>query len=382
MRALRLVAFALFPTLLLFGVFSLGFLGEPENDPWLTASPLWGPGDPFYFEEHELAHNLADPILIWRGRPNFEASYQYLVLNPYRHNEYGFRDAPIADPKPEGVVRVLNLGDSSTWGLNLPEQEATYSDQLQRLLDEQAAGAYDVVNAGVVGYSSFQGLQLLRLWLDELDADVVSIYLGNNDPAPSSVKDVDRVAATAGPLHDALYRNRFYLLLVKGFQSLRAAGIDRERRRLGSLSEDQRLEDYYRESARVSPDEFEANLRGMVSVVREQGARPILLKVPMNLAWPHRVQPYVEQILRPDRFWGTVKIEPGYLVRVRSGKPPCFGEGLVGHPYLCRITTLDLEKARLPDAETLEEKAADPALGERARLWAAHNRAVWELAGG
>jgi len=69
MRALRIVAFALFPTLLLFGVFSLGFLGEPENDPWLTASPLWGPGDPFYFEEHELAHNLADPIMSFSPDP-------------------------------------------------------------------------------------------------------------------------------------------------------------------------------------------------------------------------------------------------------------------------------------------------------------------------
>ena len=382
MGARRKTVFALIPTLLLLGILAIGFVGEPENDPWLNASPLWGPGDPFYVDDPAKTHSLADPVLIWRGRPHYEAVYTYLVPNPYKHNAYGLRDDELVDPKPAGTVRVVNVGDSSTWGLNLPEREATYTDQLQRLLDERVNERWDIVNGGVVGYSSFQTLQLVRHWLDDLEPDVVTVYAGNNDPGPAVVGDVARVAATSGRLHGALYRNRFYLLLVKGLQHLRAARIERERETLGERAEHESKAGFYRAGVRVSPDEHEANLRALVAFVREAGRRPILLKVPMNLVWPQRVQPYVEQVLRPDRFWGTVKIELGYLVRQRAGKDPCFHRPLPGHPYLCLVTRRDLERAGLPDPEALARQAADPERSERDRLWAVHNGAVWRFAEG
>jgi len=383
MRVLRNVLFALIPAALLLGIFALGFLGEPENDPWLNASPLWGPGDPFFAVNPANAHNLADPVLIWRGRPDFEATYTYLVENHYRHNEYGFRDDPVAVPKPPDTIRVLDVGDSSTWGLNLPDRSATYSDQLQALLDARPDGPrYDVVNAGVVGYSSFQGLQLVRHWLDDLDADVVTVYLGNNDPAPGSVRDADRVAATTGPLQEILLHNRFYLLLNKAFLTLRASTIQKARIDLQGQPKNQSRADYYRTSVRVSPRSYEDNLREIVKLVRAEGARPILIKVPMNILWPLRVQPYAEQVLRPDRFWITVKIEPGYLVRQRAGRPACFQGPLEDHPYLCRISSFDLRKAHLPGRHELSRQAADPARSERERLWARHNAAVWRMADG
>ena len=76
---MRKVLFALIPAAILFGVFSLGFVGEPENDPWLNASPLWGPGDPFYSPDPAKSNHLAHPALIWRGRPNHAGSYRYLA---------------------------------------------------------------------------------------------------------------------------------------------------------------------------------------------------------------------------------------------------------------------------------------------------------------
>ena len=43
-RPVRTLLFASLPTLLILGVFSLGFVGEPENDPWLNVgdSATWG----------------------------------------------------------------------------------------------------------------------------------------------------------------------------------------------------------------------------------------------------------------------------------------------------------------------------------------------------
>ena len=381
MRALRNFVFALLPALGLLGVFALGFLGDPENDPWLNASPLWGPGDPFYSPDPESAHALADPALIWRGRPRYEGVIRYLeagIRDPYRTNAQGFRDDEILDPKPAGTVRVVNLGDSATWGLNLRSPADTYSGHLQRILGSD----FDVVNAGVVGYSSFQGCQFVRHGLARLDPDVVTAYFGNNDPSPSSLKDAARAAAAAGPLHGLLARNRFYLLLTKGLLHLRAARLDRDRGALGLLGAEQSREAYYRAGARVSPEEYEDNLRKIVSGAREAGSRPILLKIPTNLFWPPRVRPFADQVLRPTRYWAALKIEPGYLARTRSGRPACLKAPVEGHPYLCRVTAHDLKRAGLPSAAELSAQTEDPDLDAPERLRAAHNAAVRSLVEG
>jgi lysophospholipase L1-like esterase len=389
---MRKVLFALLPCLLLMAVLSLGFMGQPEFDPWLNQSPLWGPGDPFYSRDPDKANHLAHPAMIWRGRPSHEGSYHYVeggVVNRYRNNAYGFRDDEIADPKPEGVLRVLNLGDSATWGLNLHERDHSYSDQLEKFLARRRSKSesYDVLNAGVVGHSSLQGLQLTRHWLDDFDADVVTVYLGNNDPAPGAIKDAERMAATAGPIQRLLHHNRIYLLLQKGLLHMRASRLDRQRLALvrHALLEDtdanRSREAYYEQGARVSPDEYEANLREIVRLIRASGARPILLDVPMNLLWPPTVRAFTSNVLGPARFSGVSKIEMDYLGKVRRGEPAC-EHSLAEHPYLCLVTPADLEAARIPDAEELARQAADPAKSERERLRAAHNGAVWQLVEG
>ncbi|MBW2272694.1 MAG: hypothetical protein JRG96_05455 [Deltaproteobacteria bacterium] len=390
MGSLRKFLFASLPTLLLFGVFALGFLGEPENDPWINASPLWGPGDPFYSVDPRRANHLSHPVLIWRGRPGYVGEYLYPeagVLNRFGNNEWGFRDDEVADPKPDSVVRVLNVGDSATWGLNLPGRGASYSDQLEAMLARRASAGvrYDVVNGGVVGYSSLQGVQLLRSWLGDLDPDVVTVYLGNNDSSPGSVKDAERVAATAGPLHGALQRNRFYLLLQKGLLHLRAGRLEKQRAVLQQRQAKKEAYDspegFYRLAARVTPDQYEENLREMVRLVRDAGARPILIEVPMNLVWPLRVRPFPSDQLVELNWWGATKIELGYLERVRAGKPVC-GRSLAGHPYLCLIEPSDLVSKGVVDAVELARRAADPSLTERERLRSAHNGALRELVEG
>jgi lysophospholipase L1-like esterase len=383
----RKLLFASLPTLLLLGVFALGFLGAPEDDPWLNSSPLWGPGDPFYAKDPRRRNHLADPQLIWRGRPGYEGEYHYQAggaVDRFRNNAFGFRGDELADPKPAGTTRILNVGDSATWGLNLGSGAATYSAQLARLLDA-SGGSWEVVNAGTVGYSSLQGVALLRRWLRDLEPDVVTVYLGNNDPAPGGLKDADRVAASAGPLQGWLRRNRFYLLLQKGVLHLRAATMETNRQALlAKLSEEQAgaqqtREGHYRLAARVTPDQYEENLREVVRLVRAAGARPILLQVPMNLVWPLKVRPFAEDVLKPGRFWGASKIEPGYLARVRSGDAAC-NASLAGHPYLCRLEPSDV--IDLPDRATLERRAADPGAEGSIRVRNAQNAGVHLLAEG
>jgi lysophospholipase L1-like esterase len=392
---MRGLALRLAPSVLLALVFALGFAGRPEDSVWLNRSPLWGPGDPFFEASEERF--LASPLLIWRGRPGFrgQAAYPFAgAPNPFSHNALGFRDDELR-AKPLGTLRVVNLGDSSTWGLNLRDRRETYSDQLQALLDARAGpGRFDVVNAGTIGWSSLQGVQFLRHVLPELDADVVTVYLGNNDSAPARMKDAARVGRASLPVEAWLSRNAFYLLLRKGVLGLGAAASRREwadferaLRELDASPAFQSKAAYYEKLARATPDEYEANLRRMLELARTAGVRLVLLAVPENRPWPPAVHPILDRFaLRPDQPWSAVHVEDGYLARVWRGEPP--GERpLPGHRYLSLLTRAQLAlrlgeaAARTRPAE-LRAALDDTERAPRERLRAAHDLGVLALVEG
>ena len=99
---------------------------------------------------------------------------------PLRTNELGLRDEPIAD---DGARRILIVGDSCTFGWDVPQQ-AAYPQQLQQLLDQRySARRFRVINAGFPGYTSLQGLRYLRERGLALKPEIAVIAFGFNDAA-------------------------------------------------------------------------------------------------------------------------------------------------------------------------------------------------------
>jgi lysophospholipase L1-like esterase len=97
-----------------------------------------------------------------------------------RHNALGYRGPDIAVPKPEGLVRILCAGGSTTYTPMVGDEE-TYPAQLERALRERGVGPVEVVNAGVEGWLSYETLINLELRALELEPDVVVVYHGVND---------------------------------------------------------------------------------------------------------------------------------------------------------------------------------------------------------
>ena len=92
------------------------------------------------------------------------------------HNSRGFYGPEFNIEKDSGVFRIVCLGDSCThFG---PD---TYSDMLRVYLDETAPGQFEVINAGVIGYTSFQGRRLLESEVLDWSPDLVTVYFGWND---------------------------------------------------------------------------------------------------------------------------------------------------------------------------------------------------------
>lgn len=100
------------------------------------------------------------------------------------NNKLGFREREFAIPKPDGLYRVMVLGDSLTWGEGLPVEER-YTDVLQRRLG--AGDSVEILNFGVDGYPTTKERDLLYEYIDAVEPDLVVVGFCSNDPKPQSV---------------------------------------------------------------------------------------------------------------------------------------------------------------------------------------------------
>lgn len=140
-----------------------------------------------------------DPVLSWRNVPGSWTKKYYaegVVRSEHlRINAHGFRGDEITTPKPAAATRIVCLGDSVTFGIiNNPRPGrsdarmipiASYPGELRRGLERDAPGRFEVINAGVIGYSSSHGLRQLVTELLELEPDILTVRFGVNDSQPS-----------------------------------------------------------------------------------------------------------------------------------------------------------------------------------------------------
>jgi len=198
-----------------------------------------------------------DPDLFWRLRRGVvvdTGSGFRARLSPS-----GFRDSHWGERR-EGVLRVLCLGDSCTFG-----QATTWPRELGRILEREGTRA-EVLNAGIPGYSTLQGLRLLRGPLAGEPFDLALASFGYNDAKPA-----------AGGISDARRRPlppwRFALREILGDLRLFQAAAKLRSPPVGSLDE-------MGGAPRVSLDEFDANLRAIADECARRGARAVVLTVP------------------------------------------------------------------------------------------------------
>ena len=256
---------------------------------------------------------VPDRTLIWRNLPNVHRTYVD-IFSPVRRaedriallrrfpptlppefrdnptwtinlNSEGFRTPEIAASKAPATVRVACLGDSWTFGMNVDLPRAYPSRLADRLRGVSPEARYEVLNLGVLGYSSFQGLQLLKTRVLALHPDVVAIGFGMNDSGVSGFRDRDMVTQAPTPFVKRaggaaedleLYKFLRYLAQVLRFRPktigdyLRAEAAQPSG---GGSVDYSTLEEW----TRVSPADYEQNVRDMVGLAAGQGAKVVLL---------------------------------------------------------------------------------------------------------
>lgn len=273
-------------------------LAEPALKPSSTADrPGWQ--TVFFgsmFDWHE-----SDPDLLWRFRADIHGSL-------IQTNDDHLLGPEVSKAKGPQTYRLLLLGDSSPVGMGLQSRNQAFGELTRYQLDRMAGGGktVELVNAAVSGYSSAQVERFLALRGWEYQPDLVIVYCGNND------------ASLSGPYADR------QLLSRQRFRTVRAALSHLATYRLlrGLLQRGRAGDDAAEPVVRVSPDEYERNLRSIVAQCRAHSCPVVILKPPVPRLWPAGLQfkPFLQltgtdgRVIVPDRMAAILKRPISYCL--------------------------------------------------------------------
>lgn len=197
---------------------------------------------------------LRDKDLFWRLEP-LKADF----------NSFGYRDREFSVRKEKGTFRVVCIGDSVTFGFPV-QKDNTYPKALERLLQKRFPSMKtEVLNLGVPGYTSYQGLELFKKEVLMLEPDAVVVYYGLNDMSAAfkADKDQPRLPSWLLASENQLNKLYFYRLFTKiALHFKYPAGKN----------------DY--PGLRVSPRDYKRNLQQIESLAKDNKMRVLFIVQP------------------------------------------------------------------------------------------------------
>jgi len=260
----------------------------------IVPPPSGAPDAPTHGEHEDLIVALGlpalnetmeySPRLLWRLK---DGLVDFRVRGTIRGRPIDFtvstRDhlrSPKLSATKDGL-RVLAVGDSTTFGLGVDDDE-TWPSQLQRLFDRSSLEV-EVINAGVPGYSSFQCRRFLEEQGMAMEPDIIVATFGFNDFdhwATNRDTDAARVARLR-EWDDALMKSRLYygmhrLLGAGGVSALSERTEPKSRADLGRPE--------HVPTTRLTLSEYTDQVRAIKQLSDDRGI-PLIL-----VLWPAEIQ--------------------------------------------------------------------------------------------
>lgn len=126
----------------------------------------------------------------WGFSPNEQVAF----INPdtsevsfITTNSRGWKDIDHSYEKPEGVVRILFLGDSFTWGI--VEMEDLYSRHVQKIFTDKGFDNVEVISLGVGAFGLDQILEMLLQEGLLYEPDFIIYQFSSNDVTDNLLPD-------------------------------------------------------------------------------------------------------------------------------------------------------------------------------------------------
>ncbi len=250
-----------------------------------------------FFREDEDPRNRSlewfvdSPELGWERKPNFRG-YVAGVMRTFDSEGFLAGDsAKLADTLHR---KILFVGDSNTFGNDQPV-EYIFASLVDSLMPEAVT-----INAGVMGYTSYQGLVLLRRMLTRCRPDAVVVSFNYNDRRyvlDRKDKDSPEYFLRA---FDAMKREERERLLER-FYIYRALRFVLRTLGLTSVVQPPLFARADTLTARVPPEEFRAHLSAMACEARQHGVSLIFLLLKDNPVQTERLYRGLELLARGNR---------------------------------------------------------------------------------
>lgn len=185
-------------------------------------------------------------------------------------NSLGFRSPEISPKKESGTYRIVFIGDSTTfgWGVN---QDERFSELLQKRLNVEAkCNRYEIINLGIPGYTSLHALHSFTRFAIPYSPDLVICSFGANDSKPIT-KNGKKILENNGRMEWL----RYFLLKFKTYQLLRKWLVERANPfdRVGKPGNIEKTEPV------ASIAEFTQNLQAIIEQARQHHARVAFLSL-------------------------------------------------------------------------------------------------------
>lgn len=229
-----------------------------------------------YFEEAKHIHykmkaNISVKIFNTVNRIELGKGIRVLM----RSNSIGFRTHEIPKTKPAGVYRIFLLGDSTTFGWGV-DQEDRFSNLLEEKLNAaQDSTQFEVYNFGIPGYSSYHGKKLFDHYVLRYDPDMMILTFGANDGTliPESVKKYLRNPPAIENLTNFLGNFKTYKLMRKIILGIYNPFEEARKK-------NQKEEKW---EAFVTIEEFQTNLSYIIDEGKKRGIETALLSLCCSL---------------------------------------------------------------------------------------------------
>ena len=216
---------------------------------------------------------------------------------PIQTNGLGLRGPQPKTPKPPGLNRIAALGDACTFGIGLAYGQ-TYPALSEKMLNDVARAnlRFEIINAGIPGYTSYQALALLKQTILPLQPDLLIVYFGWNDHAPADrqIPDQENMAQMRGYiLKKMAHLQNNPLRQLRIYQGLTSILLGlQDRARQGTAIPGEKPLVY-----RVGLREFKMNLIKIVTLAKQHKIPTILITAPYAHSaktpqknWQHEIQ--------------------------------------------------------------------------------------------
>jgi lysophospholipase L1-like esterase len=278
------------------------------------------------------------------NRPNLRAKrFQSEPNTPFYRvttDAKGYRGLrPVQTPKPQGVRRVVVLGDSFTFGVGVDDKD-TFPAQLERELNRTAAKGTDgaarceVVNAGCPGWGTENELAFWRARSKELQPDLLVVAFFRNDLAdnmrhflfqvtpegkavykPNVELSRAKQIAEKIPFYGFLSEHSHLLNLLRRIVAKRVMGsmpqktAGRSESEKGPSSAKEKVAEEMHEQAQASRElreqlrVYQVLMEALLSDARSQGVPVVLLPLPGRMDCEGDPTPETSEALRLGEEW-------------------------------------------------------------------------------